>query len=144
MGEQRLHGAEAEHGRKAEGHVRAVDHLHHSQSQRLRAGLAAMGFGKGEPHPAGLAESLVGLGKTGGGFHAIVCQLRAGLVARGVERGEHLTGELAGLLKDRQDKIGIHIAELAGRQQRVQACNLAQQEGHLLDGGGIGHVISLL
>ncbi|MCY1368228.1 hypothetical protein D9M68_406810 [compost metagenome] len=69
------------------------EHLGHAQ--------AAEGWITGETDPATVGIGGERLAKAGRGCHHAVAPLRAFLVTAAVERGEHLAGQLAGLLQHR-------------------------------------------
>ena len=111
----------------------------HGQRQRLGQALSAERLGEGEAHPAAFDELAIGVGESGRGDDASVRQLRACLVADGIERREHIARQLVRLVQDRRDQLRIEIRKGAGRGQFIQPRDAGERVGDLGDGGCVGH-----
>ncbi len=125
---------------RAPRQVRRIDHFLDRCADRLRQVLPAVLLGCDEAVPAARHVLVVGLLETLRRFHA-----RAGfvvaapfLVAHGVERSEHLFGELRGLVEHGVDDVAR--GRFAARQARVlllHAEHIEHREAHVGERRGV-------
>ena len=116
---------------QVERHVRRMPHLLDGGGDELRQALAAEFRALGEPVPAVLAELPVRVAETGGRLHRAVVQAPgAFLVARPVQRVQHVGRELRGLVQHRCHDIGGGLIETRQRGDLVEAGQLGHHEMH--------------
>ncbi len=137
MCEQGLDGAETEHRAKAEGHIGAVEHLHHSEGERPGQPLAPPGFGCGKAHPAAFAEFLICLGESRRRDNACLGQLCAMRIPHRVQRGEHVAGKLSGFLKNWSNKFGIIGLKPGQSLELADMSDVTEAEDDVVQGGFI-------
>ncbi len=133
--EQRRDRALGQAGIHAKRQVRRGHELLHDGVERRGQALAAIFGRRGEAEPAALAISLVGvLEALRRGHRAVRVALAALLVARQVERREHLLGELGALLQDRLDHVRGRVREAGQVVVAVEMEDVVQQEQDVVDG----------
>ena len=128
MGADGLHGAGGEQRAQREGQIGGVPHLGGGGTQHVGQALAAECRVAGHRGPAILHELLVGGAEALGRHHALRGKIGAGLVAAGVDRREHRTGELGGLLQHRIGEVGRGLGEIGQGQNVVQPGQFGQGE----------------
>ena len=95
---------------------------------------------EGEPVPAALDISGIGLAKPRRGAHDTVFEHAAGAIGRLVERRQHVTGELRRLAEDRLDEVGSGRLVAGQPRQFLELGHLLEHKAHIGDWSGIGHV----
>ncbi len=116
---------------QVERHVRRMPHLLDRGGDELRQSLAAEFRALGESVPAVLAELPVRVAETCGRLHrAVVQALGAFLVARPVERVQHVGRELRGLVQHRCHDVGGGLVVTRQRRDLVEAGQLGHHEMH--------------
>ena len=124
------------HGQRradAEGHGGGVPHFERGDAEHGRQRLAAILFRPGQRVPAAVDPAAIEFLPAGRRGDGSILQHRAVLVADLVERRDLLGGEAAGFRQNGVDKIFAEIAERAGIERRLQASDVLQREGDLLD-----------
>jgi hypothetical protein len=131
MGQARIH---------AEGHVGPAHHLREGHVDHVRQALAAVGRLDAQRHPAALDELSIGVGEARGGLHRVVGAPGAAfLVPHPVQRREHLGGELPRPLKDLVQYVAGRVGKAGQVGVAVDVQDLAQHEGLVTEGRGVGH-----
>ncbi len=137
MGGDGLDGAQGEHGAKAEGHVRGLDHFEDRHFQGLGQPLAAVGGIRGKAVPAARGELTIGVAKARGRAHRSVLEGRPVQISGTVQGGQHLAGEGAGGFQHGGHRVGVR-----GREELRQASEVRgfiKGEDEIANGRFVGH-----
>ena len=119
--------------------TRPGHHLADRHVQRLRQARAAI-FGIGrQPDPAAFGNRLKPLVIAGRGPQHPVFQPRRGLIARDIQRRQHLRGHAPGLGQDGVDHVGGGLGVSLGRGDGVEGHHVGKDEADLIDGCAVGH-----
>ena len=129
---QRFIGAVAEAGIHAEGLVRSGDDLRHCEAHGGRQALPAIGRIAGDRGPAAVAELLVGFLEALGRAHHAVLVGAALLVARAVERKQHVLADLRCFLEDGVDGVGRRVLVTRQLRQARHVEHFVEHEAHIL------------
>jgi hypothetical protein len=136
---QRLDRALIQHRAQGEGHVGGLPHLLNRHGQRPGQALpAVIGFER-YAVPAALGILPIGVPEARRRAHNAVFKYRRLPVADGVQRRQHIGGQLAGFLQDGIDQIGGGGFENRQGRDAVEADDFVQHEAHVPDGGVIGN-----
>ena len=140
MNGQRLDGALRQDRTEAEREVGGIPHFLHGDRQRAGQALPAIIRRRGEAAPAAFHPLPVGVRKTFRGLHALALfEPRAFLVARPVQRGQHIGGELCAFFQHRLHEVGAQFGKIPLAGKLRQARHIVQNEGHVTNGRTIGH-----
>ena len=130
VGVDRRVGAVGQPGYMPKAMLAADVHLAHRGMEHVGHALAAV-FGIAvEPGPAALAQEVEGMTEALGRAHHAVFQHAALAVADGVERRQHVAGDLAGLLEDRRGEVRVELG-IAGDVLLVNLQDVVQHEAHV-------------
>ena len=130
VGQPRIHG---------ERHVGRHHHLLQREAQHVGQALAAVFGIVRQALPAALDVLVVGFLKAGGrGHRAVVMAGAALVVARLVDRLQHVLAQLAAFLQDRGDQVRRGVLEAGQVGVALHLQHVVEQEGHVLDRGAIG------
>ncbi|MNS66040.1 hypothetical protein D3C72_992340 [compost metagenome] len=128
------------HGKRRRGRRRELAHGHgHDRGQALTAVFRA----EGQAGPAGLDHLMIGFFPALGRRHDVAFDVAAFLIARTVDRGDDLLGELAAFLDDLVDQVArqVGVGEVVGVAFDLQ--HVVQDEGQVADRRLVGHGITL-
>ena len=125
-------------GGQAERETGRLPHLQERERHGARQAVPAEFGRKRRRGPAGGGEAGVGLGKSIRRQYRAVFDPAALPVGGRVKRGNHLGGELAGLVEHPIHQIGARRFERREARKRLEIDDLVEDEAHVVKRRGIG------
>ena len=141
---ERLDGALAEHGANRKTQIGASPHFRQREIDRGRQAHAAEAGVRRAGIPAALGELAVGLRETRRLAHLAIDEFRRLGLPRGIQRREHVFGELGGFFENRGHEFRARLLERRIAANRADPRELAQHEAHFPQRRPIAHALSPL